>query len=523
MQWLSWLTWPFRWAAQAPQALASLSLAARIAAVVGVFQMVVVLLAIGVLLVGGERQVFQAWWRPGKLAVLALLLVLTPMLVYQAARLWLERDATRWPDVLEAWRESLAELHRQGIELADVPVFLVLGATSDEQEKRLFDDAPCELVVQASPSGAAALHVYGGPDAVFVCLASTSQASELARRGGVQGGARPGPVANVPNAVSDLRQTLFVAQPAEGDAESQPQPAEAAGLAVPAGIDPNATISIDAVIATPAVAAAVRAPALSAGDRERMNQRLQYVCELLRRERGALAPLNGVVTLVPAPLLRFEGGNAVAIGKALAEDLATIHQHTGLKSPVTVIVVGLEDDKGFTELVGRMAAGERQSRVGQRFPIGHAPSYEQLGAVAARACGHVEDLILGRTLREKGVLDKPGNRDLAGVVSRLRSDIAGRLTVILRKAFAAADGESTETAPFLAGCYLAACGAGSARRGFVRGVLEKVLDAQGDLEWTAAAEASDRAAGRTARILWTFSGVVLGALLLLLLSRWVRT
>lgn len=94
---MQWLLAPLRFVNRLPQAVAALSLAARIALLVGVFQLVVVLLAIVVLLVGDE-QVFEAWWQPGKLAMLAVLLVLTPLLVYQAARLWLERDAspTRW-------------------------------------------------------------------------------------------------------------------------------------------------------------------------------------------------------------------------------------------------------------------------------------------------------------------------------------------------------------------------------------------------------------------------------------------
>lgn len=515
---MQWLLAPLRFVNRLPQAVASLSLAARIGLLVGIFQVVVVLLAIVVLLVGDE-QVFEAWWQPGKLAMLAVLLVLTPLLVYQAARLWLERDASRWPDILEAWQAGTGELRRQGISLSDVPLFLMVGASSDDQEKRLLDDLPCQLSVRASPAGAAALHVYGGPDAAFICLATSSHASDLARRGLGRGGASPALPARdaQPAATEDIRGTMAVIPPVEASASSadatiSPAPAAPAS-SMPADI--NATIQIDSVtaaVASAVAAAARRSPVVSAADREVMAQRLRYVCDLVRRERGNLAPFNGLLAVVPAGVLLADGSNGQALGRALADDLAGVRDGMGLRAPVTVLVSGFEDDQGFAELIRRVPIAERQSRLGQRFPIGVAPSYEQLGTLASRACGMAEDLVLGRILRSRTVLEETNNRQLVGLAARLRSEFSGRLAALMRRAFATPEGESTETTPLVSGCYLAAAGATPETRGFVRGVLEKLLDAQGDLEWTQAAEHSDRAAGRTAAGLGIFSGLVLAAL-----------
>lgn len=515
---MQWLLAPLRFVNRLPQAVAALSLAARIALLVGVFQLVVVLLAIVVLLVGDE-QVFEAWWQPGKLAMLAVLLVLTPLLVYQAARLWLERDASRWPDILEAWQAGLGELRRQGISLTDVPLFLIVGAGSDDQEKRLLEDLPCELTVRAAPAGAAALHVFGGPEAAFICLATSSHASDLARRGLGRGGeSRPvSAAAPQPAAAADIRGTMAVMPPVEATtgAADPTAAAEAAAPSAPVTPDVNATIQIEAVAAAVTAAAAAagrRSPVVSAADREAMTQRLKYVCDLVRRERGNLAPFNGLLAVVPAGILLADGSNGQALGRALADDLTGVRDGMGLRAPVTVLVSGFEDDKGFAELIRRVPAAERQSRLGQRFPIGVAPSYEQLGTLAGRACGMAEDLVLGRILRSKTVLEESGNRHLVGLAARLRSEFSGRLSALLRRAFAAPEGESTETMPLLSGCYLAAAGATPDTRGFVRGVLEKLLDAQGDLEWTEAAEHADRAAGRTAAVLGILSGLVLATL-----------
>lgn len=506
-----WLMTPFRYVQRLPQVVAGMSLPARIAAVVGFFLVTLVVLAFTALLFSDEN-VLQAWWTPGRVLLVALLLFVTPLVVYMAAKLWLEREASKFPDILAAWQAAVAELERQGIDLTQTPLFLVLGAASDEQEQGLLDDVPCELLVRAAPSGAAALHAYGGDEAVFICVGAACQASEVARRGGSTGGGpRRAAVVQPAAAALDPRFTAFV--PTGGEPDPPAMPAAEPPASHSASFDPNKTVDIASLVsasATPGAAAgSTRAASLAAEDRERLARRLQYVCELIRRARGSLAPLNGVLALIHGPLLRADADIAPAIGRALAEDLATIRRHAGLRAPVTVAVVGLEDDAGFAELVSRTPAAVRQQRSGQKFPIGLAPTYEQLGSVAVRACGHAEDMVMARCFREKGVVDKPGNRNLAALVSRLRSETAPRLKAILQRAFIAAEGDSSDAAPLLAGCYLAAGGANESQRGFVRGVFEKVLDAQGDLEWTPAAERADQVAGSIARVLWIISGLML--------------
>jgi hypothetical protein len=513
---LQWLMTPFTTLANLPRTVAGMSLAARIAALVAVFQVVVVLLAIVVLLVGEEQQVLAAWWRPGKLAVLALLLVLTPLLVYQAARLWLERDASRFPDILAAWQGGLAELRRQGISLTEVPLFLVIGGTSDDEEQRLLAEVPGEFLVKAAPAGAAAVHLYGSFDAVFVCIGNACQLSDVVRRGG---DARPAAVAaqSTTGKPPDVHGTVFLpeaaAAGAAGGEAAAPAPPAAAfdrSRTVDVGELTNRTIDIGSLNGTAGAAAtASRTAAPSTVDRETAGQRLQYLCELIRRERGGLAPFNGTLAAIPWGVVQRGPTDALAVGRALGDDLAILAKGMGMRAPVTVVVLGLEREKGFCELIRRMPAAERKSRLGQRFPVGVAASYDQLGTVASRACGMVEDLVTGRILRATGVLAERDNSALVGLVSRLRGELSGRLAGILRRAFAPAEGDATAVAPLLSGCYLAACGATPEQSGFVRGVIEKAIDAQGDLEWTPRAEAEDQAAGRLATVLAIVSGLVL--------------
>lgn len=516
----NWITAPVMALASLPRTVAGLSLAGRIALCVAVFQILVVLLGTALLVLGDGRQVIEAWWRPGKLAVLAVLLVLTPALVYQAARLWLERDVSRFPDIVEAWQAALTELRWQGISPADTPLFLVLGAASDEEEERLLAEAPCEFVAMGAPQGAAALHVYGGPDAIFVCLATCARLSDIVRHADRRS------VAAVPAAVPGLEASAVASSDAIrgtvmiGQAEAE-TPVEAAPPVMPAHVPPiaagrNDTIDISQVaVATEAPSMRSPSPQAATADRREMRERLAYFCGLLRGARGGVAALNGIMAIVPGGRLMRGSVDPQSLGQALGDDVATVLATTGVRPPVVVVAACMESEPGFVEFIRRMPAAQRNQRVGQKFPTGIPASHDQLGSLAVRACAHVEDLITGRLFRAPDALSVAGNDRLATLLARLRGDLAPRLKTVLQRALLAPEGESNGMTPFVAGCYLVSSGAAENARGFIRGVFERFIDPDtgclGDLEWTSQELAADEASRGLARMLWIFSGVVFAA------------
>lgn len=134
---------------------------------------------------------FRAWWSPGKAAALVILLIVVPLLVYQAARLWLRHESVRWPDIDAAWKAALVEIRRQQIDIKQTPLFLLLGCDGRDEERAIMQDAPVAFLVVAAPSGSAPLHVYAGHDAVFVCLSTVGQTAAVAeafRRGAFDDG-----------------------------------------------------------------------------------------------------------------------------------------------------------------------------------------------------------------------------------------------------------------------------------------------------------------------------------------------
>jgi hypothetical protein len=103
-------------------------------------------------------------------------------------------DGAEFPDISAAWEEARATLGRGGIDVRDLPLFLVLGRTKGPPE-RLFRAAGLELTVPPTPARPdAPLHVCATAQAVYVACPGASllgrQASSLA--GGTAQGRDPG-------------------------------------------------------------------------------------------------------------------------------------------------------------------------------------------------------------------------------------------------------------------------------------------------------------------------------------------
>src|SRR5947209_5078148 len=70
-----------------------------------------------------------------------------------------EQHVSAWPDIEEAWDEAMHALNQAGLDVTEVPLFLVLGRPL-EGEEALFAAADLRLAVKGAPQRAnAPLHV----------------------------------------------------------------------------------------------------------------------------------------------------------------------------------------------------------------------------------------------------------------------------------------------------------------------------------------------------------------------------
>ncbi len=466
---------PFAAIVAAVRWFAMASLSVRIAWIVALFQSVVVVLAAIVVLGTGDRAVLQSWWSPGKALALLLLLVLVPVLVYQAARLWLEHQGGRWPDIAAAWSAALAELGRQQISLTESPLFLVLGSDGGELERALFTETPSPLVLNQSPAGGGPLHVFASREAIFVCFSGAGQTAIAAKA---------------------ARTKL-----ADGNRTSS------ASLAV---ADPN--MVVDKTLAGQVSGDGHRAERpgslpQSGKERRQATDRLEFACDQLRLARIPLAAINGVVVLLPLQMNHTAAAEATSIGQAVGEDLATMTRVLGVRASVTVVAGVLQDDPAIDDLLTRQDSGKRSAACGQPFPPGLPPTPEHLQAIALQVTGSLIDRLAELLLDPRRIAQQPANRHLLAMLGRLRLNLSPQIARVLQQALSpdlhgGVDGRRC-ILPLFAGCYVASISGNPDRQAFVRGLFDAIVQMQGELDWTDESLRAEAWAGRMSRILFT--------------------
>ena len=485
---LTILLLPFTATAAAVRWFGRASVAARIAWIVALFQFVVVALAASVVLGAGDRAVLQSWWSPGKALALLLLVVLVPFLVYQAARLWLEHQGGRWPDIAAAWSAAGDELGRQQISLADSPLFLVLGSDGGELERALLTESSAPLLVQQSPAGGGPLHVFASREAIFVCFSGAGQTAVTA--------------ASIRSALAD---------------RDHPSSGPQAGATPEAVADPAAAGLESGAVALDAQRTARSSPpSRSAKERREAAGRLEFACDQLRQARVPLASINGVVVLLTLQVDSPADADAARLGEAVGEDLATITRVLGVRAPVTLVAGVLQDDPAIDDLLPRLDAGKRAAACGQPFPLGLPPTAEHLHALAFNATGSLNDRLAELLLDPRRIAQQPANRHLLAMLGRMRLHVSTQIARVLQQAFSpdlhgGNDGRRG-VLPLLAGCYVASISRDAGRRAFGQGMLDRVVQLQGELDWTDDSLRAEAWAGRMSRLLFGAAAVMVVAM-----------
>lgn len=518
----------------------------------------------------GQDNVRDALTWPRMLLVLALVVVI-PLVLYKVLQLWLEGDGSQFPDIDYAWEAGVEELAKHGLTLDSLPLFLVLGSSGDQQEQSVVQAAGLDVRVRAIPEGDAALHWYATSEGIFLFCTDTSWLNAVAwlsaqkSRDAGQKTAFAAPLPALPSGAVAAPSIPVMAPLPPVAPEPVPPPAAPQLVIPPAtqrGPSPGAgTISLDQFLqqqpmptpsvpargahsptstisspmpislpaAAPEPAPVVYAPepssplAVTSGhdapaivappDAAERLQRLQYVCQLLRRARRPLCAINGILTLLPFQSIRATPDEAEELQRAIKSDLLTVQRTLELRCPVTALITGLEEDQGFSELVRRVGPERASSqRFGKKFDVRALPLAEELAALCEHVCGAFDDWVYA-LFREQGALTRPGNTRLYALLCKVRCHLKPRLTELLASGFGFDRRATPDDDPFLfSGCYFAATGSTPDRQAFVRGVLDKMVEEQEFVEWTPRALATNR------RLFWlSYVGLGVSAVLLVTL------
>ena len=245
-------------------------------------------------------------------------------------------------------------------------------------------------------------------------------------------------------------------------------------------------------------------PAIGPG-RQRTTDRLRRICEQLRSARQPCCAANGMVILIPYDLLKnADPASIQRAGEAAHRDVTNIYMALELSLPVTVMIVGIQEDAGFGEFMKRLGShGHR--RFGKPFSLTQVPTQSALREYADGLAAAVIDwsyMLCRRTLDEMRPVYR-SNQRLQQLVSGIRTDFAPRLSAFLIAAIAgtADENESLATTIFFSGCYFASVDQETGETAFVRSVLrDKLTDEQSEIEWNSAALKRQRLLRISARV-----------------------
>jgi hypothetical protein len=531
------LTAPFRWlmslpvwVVSAPRRVLGLSMPMRAALFVLIF--LVTCTVVSIIVEGIMRQgtpSFRSWLENWPAKVMLLLVIVIPVTVYYWLKMWLEGDVSRFPDLDDAWKAGVAALESKGIDISTTPLFLVVGAPGEKSARTLFQASTLDLIIHEVPPGKAPLQWYSDGHGIYLVCHDASCLSKLHQHAAAMGGvgvqSDPRMVERETTAQAGIRGTMVagggsIRSTSTVSTQDSGPPASPAALrgTLVAGAGIGESVRPDSGGDAPSSGSM-----LTRRELDEQTERLSYVCHLIRQARQPVCPLNGILTVLPFSIMQ----NVMAAREmptAAKLDLETIRDHTRLRCPVTVLVVGMEHETGFSELVRRVGASRaKANRFGKGYDVWNAPTGENIDALSAHACGAFEDWVYN-LFREKDGLNKPGNAKLYALLCKIRGNLRARLRGILLNGFSfdPSDKQASNNTLLFGGCYFAATGETEDRQAFVKSVFDKMVDLQEELEWTDDALMEDDRFHGLARLGMAYSGVMILVLVGMIVFKFIN-
>ena len=457
--------------------------------------------------------------KPFYLPLLFLLLCALSWIAFFWWRLFNASDAAEYPDIEAAWREAVEKLRENGVAVADLPLYLVLGRP-EAGDAALFLASQQKIQTTAPKSDSAPVRVFASPTALFVTCSGASTWGKYINR-------LHDPDATGGDASTDatnMNKTITPGQALEGvDQKDQDEFYELIRIQSERALTPAEQARLHELGGIMKAAGARKQTQIRMGSDELADgpRRLAYLCRLIQQERQPWCPVNGALVLIPWAALETDDLARTAVG-VLSGDLVTLRKGLRMVYPQYVMVCDLEQAEGFDEFRRGFTAGELKGRIGQRMPLVPDRPAEEMPEVMETVAewirlNVVPAFVLNRLKLEWPPEARKTSRFVPNVNRKLFLFLydlftrSPRLARILSSGVAAgvapdAEGDA-EQFPLVGGCYFAATGRDERSQAFAGGVFQRLTEQQSQdaVSWSEAALREDRTLGVRASALYVAS------------------
>lgn len=415
-------------------------------------------------------------------------LVVIPVIVYWFVVYWLKEEPSKYPDIDRVMNDAIERMAAQQLSFTDLPIFLVLGTDSVPENRNLLESASLKISVHAPGQGDGPLSIHTSKEAIWIFPHGCSATSRL--RGSSANVSPHEPMAKE-TSIDDEPQGTMAAEDLNVDFEDQERDW---GRAVDKEEEEEPVVEGGTVQVNDFDPARYEAKAVSTPPKQLLGQdladtedRLKYLCSLIKKARNHLCPINGLLTAIPFDLIENRPDPMIL---AIKKDLQVLRCELQLRVANTLMVTGMEHEPGFIEMTRRLGPQRiTKQRIGKGSEIWVTPESERLSAISKQATSLVEEQIFDLFQRDDALRNKQ-NPKLFTLLARMRGSFAQNLSKVMEEGFGFDPAKQPELAneQFLfSGCYFAACGSERSRQAFVPSVLGKVVELQSDIEWLPAA------------------------------------
>lgn len=436
-------------------------------------------------------------------------------------------EESEFPDIESDWQEIQSALDREGLFLDELPLFLVNGLTPD-QEKSAFEAASgITWRVSGSPFNRpnAAVRAYASENAIYLSCTNVGttnlQQGKISRDSSAGPQAAPG-VTGTRKAGAALPQGSPIIRPLKGPATgtivsfADPEPAIGEETAVakpggfgeffrtmaPGGLDwANRTVMPGRMINKGF--GKQRLEPLGPLDIEVGNRRMAFLCQLIEKSRYPYCQINGLIQAYPLSWTS-DAEYSRRLAPAIRNDLATVHECFQLQFPVVAVVTEVDVIPGVKDFLmrsERLQPGLRRTRAGASYVSGAEPTEANAHWIVDKGMEWFRGWVYTAFSSDLDNRDNPKVFQMMCEISQRRAAMAALISSTMYKV--------CSPGIRLQGVYFAATGRSQQEQGFIRGVLDKVIDSQSLLAWTPLRLAQQKRSGMLTLILSSLTVVMI--------------